>query len=163
MPKSWQAGDCFGDEARNELRQVVDRLVSLMTVPLVQGTLRYAYKVGASSEDDRTAKNAVEGATYAAAVLPLVASCDASAAATIGDEMKSANFNAGKYPDFKEVKVAFEATYECLGIRCEQVHPELIRSSRAEAGHRPQPAPQPCIRHCITPVERAPLTGCDRR
>ena len=34
------AGSCSG------VRPVVDQIVSLMTVPLVQGTLRYAYKVG---------------------------------------------------------------------------------------------------------------------
>ena len=29
----------------SEVRPVVDQIVSIMTVPLVQGTLRYAYKV----------------------------------------------------------------------------------------------------------------------
>ena len=34
-----QQGEC------SKVRPVVERIVSLMTVPLVQGTLRYAYRV----------------------------------------------------------------------------------------------------------------------
>merc|ERR1719491_1892197 len=66
-----------------EVRQVV----SLMTVPLVQGTLRYAYKVGMVPAD-WSAKNAAEGSTFAAAVLPLVHACDAASATVVSDNMK---------------------------------------------------------------------------
>ena len=60
---------------------MTDQIVSLMTVPLVQGSLRYAYKMG-EVVAERTAKNAAEGSTFSAAVLPLVAACDAAAAET---------------------------------------------------------------------------------
>merc|ERR1719424_266782 len=49
-----------------KVRPVVEQIVSLMTVPLVQGTLRYAYKVGHVA-NDQSAKNAAEGSTFAAA------------------------------------------------------------------------------------------------
>eukprot|EP00964_Phaeocystis_antarctica_P079180 scaffold49314_cov107-Phaeocystis_antarctica.AAC.1 len=70
-----------------------------MTVPLVQGTLRYAWKVGKTGGvdnklTDQSSKNAAEGSTFAAAVLPLVHACDAAAAKTVADHMK---FGAAVY------------------------------------------------------------------
>ena len=41
------------------VRPVVEKIVSLMTVPLVQGTLRYAYKIG-EVPSDRSQKNAAK-------------------------------------------------------------------------------------------------------
>ena len=103
-----------------DMRPIIKEIVSLMTVPLVQGSLRYAYKVGEVSTE-RSQKNAAEGATFSAAVLPLVHACDADAAQTISDNLKFGSFDAGVYPDFTAVKLAFESTYECLGITCAQV------------------------------------------
>ena len=40
-----QGRDLLHEGKCSEVRAVVDQIVSLMTVPLVQGTLRYAYKV----------------------------------------------------------------------------------------------------------------------
>merc|ERR1711988_1795394 len=71
------------------VRPIVDQIVSKMTIPLVQGTLRYAYKVGTGS--DTTPKAKAEGAVFAASVLPLVHYCDSlsgeSTATTIYDNM----------------------------------------------------------------------------
>ena len=98
-----------------------------MTVPLVQGSLRYAYKVGESISGeakvgtDRSQKNAAEGAVFTAAVLPLVHECNVAAAKTISDEMKFGLYDQGEYPDFAAVKAAFESTYDCLGITCADV------------------------------------------
>ena len=39
-----QGRDLLHEGKCSEVRAVVDQIVSLMTVPLVQGTLRYAYK-----------------------------------------------------------------------------------------------------------------------
>ena len=66
-----QNGEC------SLVRPIVERITDLMTVPLVQGTLRYAWKVGQiggvdNKASDQTAKNAAEGSIFAAAVLPLV-------------------------------------------------------------------------------------------
>ena len=49
------------------------RISQLMAVPLIQGTLRYAYVQ--DKQSDRREKEEAEGATFAAAVLPLVNSC----------------------------------------------------------------------------------------
>merc|ERR1711871_790296 len=102
------------------VRPVVDQIVSLMTVPLVQGSLRYAYKIG-EVPADRSQKNAAEGAVFTAAVLPLVHHCNPTAAATISANQKFGLYDAGTYPNFTSVKAAFEETYACLGITCDQV------------------------------------------
>ena len=103
-----------------KVRPVVDQIVSVMTVPLVQGSLRYAYKVGMVSSD-RTQKNAAEGAVFTAAVLPLVHYCNPASAATISSSMSFGLYDLGTYPNFASVKLAFEESYACLGITCDQV------------------------------------------
>ena len=120
--RDWlQQGRC------SSVRPVVDAVASLMTVPLVQGSLRYAYKVGMVPKD-RTSKNAAEGATFAAAVLPLVSHCNTASAAVVGDSLNfgAATFNdthhlSGTLPNFTAVKAAFEDVYACLGITCDMV------------------------------------------
>ena len=112
--RDWlQQGRC------SSVRPLVDQIVSLMTVPLVQGALRYAYKNSKAGTDMASPKNAAEGATFSAAVLPLVHHCNT-------DNLKFGLFpdgvNAtGSYSDFAAVKAAFEDVYACLGITCAQV------------------------------------------
>merc|ERR1719331_1420926 len=94
------------------VRPVVNKIVSLMTVPLVQGTLRYAYKIG-EVPAERDQKNAAEGATFAAAVLPMVAYCNPASAKIVTDNVKFGLYDAGTYPDYTAVRDALEATYPC--------------------------------------------------
>merc|ERR1711865_102367 len=110
-------------------RPVVEQIVSLMTVPLVQGTLRYAYKVGHVA-NDQSAKNAAEGSTFAATVLPMVNYYHAASATIVANHMKfGLTFDAAgenptpiaSVPDFAKVKSALEDTYACLGITCDMV------------------------------------------
>merc|ERR1719272_2411369 len=116
-----QQGHC------TKVRPVVDQIVSIMTVPLVQGTLRYAYKVG-NVVADQTAKNAAEGSTFAAAVLPMVNYCNAASATIVANHMKfglvfgtDGKYVSGTVPDFAAVKSALEAVYQCFGITCAHV------------------------------------------
>jgi len=78
------------------------------------------YKIG-EVPSDRSQKNAAEGATFAAAVLPMVASCNAAAAATVTSNVKFGLFDAGTYPNYANVLEAMESTYTCLGITCAHV------------------------------------------
>merc|ERR1719460_260134 len=130
------------------VRPVVDQIISIMTVPLVQGTLRYAWKTGQiggvdNKLSDQSAKNSAEGSTFAAAVLPLVHACDAAAATTISDNMKfgavvydktTGNYVSGTKPNTAAVKAAFEKTYHCLGISCTHVGGLLDSNGVAYAG-----------------------------
>jgi hypothetical protein len=92
-----------------------ENIAKKMFVPLVQGTLRYAYI--RSTDGDADAKDEAEGATFAAAVLPVVANCSADDAATIYNNMKPGSGKA----DFASVKHAFESNYGCMGITCADV------------------------------------------
>merc|ERR1719506_284666 len=88
-----QGRDLLLEGKCSEVRPVVNQIVSIMTVPLVQGTLRYAWKTGQHKDStgalvdnkptDQSAKNSAEGSTFAAALLPLVHACDADAAKTV--------------------------------------------------------------------------------
>jgi len=97
-------GDC--DAATATKNTIAD----MMYVPLIQGTIRYAYfkSIGGSE------KAQAEGATFAAAVLARVHAADPSAAKIIADNMaiSSTTANVGK------VKAAFESVYSSMNINC---------------------------------------------
>merc|ERR1711871_1588248 len=117
-----------------DLRPITNRIVELMSIPLVQGSLRYAYKVGKLGEGD---KARAEGAAFSAAILGRVAKCDAAAAKVISDDMK---IDAAKAmgSGFVAVKKAFESTYKCMGMTCEDVGGLL------ETGTKYFPDADPC-------------------
>jgi hypothetical protein len=102
-------GDCSGARANKEA------IEQLMAVPLIQGTLRYAYITETEAFSE---KAEAEGATFAAAVLPLVHACNEEAAETIYNNMKVGQNGSA---NFAEVKQAFESTYDCLNVRCEDI------------------------------------------
>ena len=129
-------GTCEGEEAavnnrlftlftrmQNELQsgkceaaaKVVNDITNLMYVPMIQGAMRYGYKIGAQA--DVTTKSDAEGATFAAAVLPKVHKCSPSDAKTIYDNMKVGQNEV----DWPAVKSAFERNYQCMGITCADV------------------------------------------
>jgi hypothetical protein len=117
-------------------------MVSQMTVPLVQGMLKYAWKAdpangdscaGQAGNDAATvatndasantdcAKSWAEGWAFAAAVLPQVHKCDATAATTIRANLDVTS-TAGPMKDgVAAVKAAIEGVYDCLGITCTDV------------------------------------------
>jgi hypothetical protein len=133
------------------VRPVIKQIVSLMTVPLVQGALRYAYKNGAAA-NGASAKNAAEGATFAAAVLPLVHYCNTASSAVVDANLKFGLFPDGgivdptRYANFSAVKSAFEDVYACLGITCAQVGGLLD-------GAAPYPGAEACT------FQSAPIAG----
>ena len=93
-----------------------DRIVELMYVPMIQGALRYAYFQG--EQNDTSEKSEAEGATFAAAVLPIVHACSPVDADAIYDNMR---IGETAKADFSVVKAAFENNYDCMGITCEDV------------------------------------------
>lgn len=107
--RSLLAGDCAQVRLSKEL------IESRMYVPMIQGTLRYAHIQ--SNADTANPKAAAEGASFAAAVLPIVHSCNPRAAEAI---YENTNLQASK-TSFYHVKNAFEEVYNCMGITCEDV------------------------------------------
>ena len=98
------------------VRANVKRITELMTVPLIQGAIRYAYIM--DKENDTLEKSEAEGATFAAAVLPLLHACNSEDAGIVYNNMRVGN---GGSAGFKVVKSAFEKNYGCLGITCADV------------------------------------------
>ena len=125
-----------------QLGKLFDGIVSQLTVPLVQGMLKYAWKadpakgdscdgqagnnaatVAANDDGAGTdcAKSWAEGWAFAAAVLPQVHKCDATAATTIRANLDVTS-TAGPMKDgVAAVKAAIEGVYDCLGITCTDV------------------------------------------
>jgi hypothetical protein len=117
----------------SEVPGVMKDIVEWMTVPLVQGALRYAYKV---AELQGKSKEKAEGAAFSAAVLPLVDSCKPSAATLIAKNM-NIDSATPMTDGFAAVKDAFESTYSCLGITCAQVGGLLVTETTYYDGFGP--------------------------
>jgi len=103
-----EMGECAS--ARDTVKQVTTK----MYIPMIQGTLRYAYKV---DKLQGTEVENAEGATFAAAVLPKVHAISPSAASTIYDNMKVGATST----NFKAVKSAFESVYAGMGVSCADI------------------------------------------
>jgi len=89
---------------------VKNEIFQWMTIPLVQGTLRYGYESGVANGG---LKGRAEGTIFALAVLPQVHACSPAHAKTIYDNMVATMSNDGAI-DFNAVKAAFEACYSTM-------------------------------------------------
>jgi hypothetical protein len=113
------SGDCF------TVVEDFDGIVDQMTVPLIQGMLKYAFKADpANSQGSCTSgtcdKEWAEGWAFAAAVLPRLHYCSYEVADMVRgnlDVAKSAPMKDG----FAELKAKVESLYPCLGITCADV------------------------------------------
>lgn len=97
---------------------IKNEIVKLMTIPLIQGTIRYAYQAANKDDDDRDKEHA-EGWAFAAAVLPLVHNCDSGTA-----KMLVKNFAPNKKAmsdSPKNVVNKLSKVYKCLGFGCDDV------------------------------------------
>jgi hypothetical protein len=102
------SGNCVG------AKSLVPEIAAKMAVPLIQGTMRYAYKVEFQAGAE---KEKAEGAVFAAAILPRLNACSESAAQTVLDNMDQGSTSTS----FAAVRGAFESNYECLAISCDDV------------------------------------------
>ncbi|KAL7578357.1 hypothetical protein ACA910_012762 [Epithemia clementina (nom. ined.)] len=118
MAKFNELKSLFASRQCENTQAGIDEIIRLMMIPLIQGTLRYAYLT--SSDENPTEEMQAEGFVFALGILPQVHKCDAQAAATIYDNMA---FKEGKNTkaDFAQVKSAFESVYGCLKISCGEV------------------------------------------
>ena len=103
----------------SEARKKKEGIERLMTIPLIQGTLRNAYTL--YTNENAGEKVEAEGATYAAAILPIVANCGKEAANVIFRNMKTKIGTETETVDFPVIKKAFEKVYPCIGIRGSEV------------------------------------------
>jgi hypothetical protein len=92
------------------------QIVHLMTVPLIQGALRSAYRLQFTHKGDQEEQG--RAVAYMASILPDLYSCSHQDADTVYNEM---SISSGKIPDFSKVKQAFERNYQCMIVTCEDV------------------------------------------
>lgn len=107
------AGSCSDAEA------LIAPIVAQMAVPLIQGTLRYAYKadLNGGAEGD---KAIAEGWAFAMAALPLINSVDSTAADTVYNNMWIGLDEP--VPDgYDAVATAIQGVYSGLGVSCTDV------------------------------------------
>merc|ERR1712238_595114 len=111
-------------------------IVEIMSVPMVQGTLRYAWKLGVA-KGERVSKESAEGLTFTKGIMPLVAACDSKAAEIIrqNTEDSKRDHNSKSWTD---VKKALESTYACLGVTCEQVNGLVQGDAESGSDCRPR-------------------------
>jgi hypothetical protein len=102
-----------------------DLIVSQMTVPLVQGTLKYAFKSDKSNPTGSCAagcpKEWAEGWAFAAAILPQLNYCDQGVAAAVRENLDAYAAEPMSTMGFQSLKEMIERTYPCLGITCDEV------------------------------------------
>lgn len=113
------------DDARE---QYLDLIVAQMVVPLIQGAIKYAYlsdEQGGDATVGDDGKAFSEFKAFADAALPMIASCDADAAALIQRNAAipaTGPLHSSVVPDgHAAVADAFESVYVCLGISCADV------------------------------------------
>ena len=99
-----------------DVRRGKDHVSRKMNVPLIQATLRSAYKRDGMGEHVSEEERAI-GATFAASVLPMVARCSRDDAQIIFQNMEL----SAQRTSFAAVKSAFERQYGCLAITCDDV------------------------------------------
>ena len=97
---------------------IIKKVISLMIVPIIQGAQRYAWKVGSGSSN--TPKSRAEGWAFASSILPMIHACRPASATTI---VKNMDYNAE--PPMADgaaaVFEAFQKTFSCLGVTCEDI------------------------------------------
>merc|ERR1719364_425026 len=124
-----QQGKC------SEVAPIKKLIVELMSIPLVQGSLRYAYKV---AELQGGSKEFAEGAAFSAAILPRIHACDAAKAKIIADNMNMEIAEADRMKSgVAAVKEAFEACYTSMGITCGHVGGLILQDAEYYDGMAP--------------------------
>jgi hypothetical protein len=137
---SCKTGDCAGAVV------ALDKIKSIMKIPLVQGTLRYAWKMeqgtGGGASGDQ--KESGEGYAFMLTIAGAISKCNIQDATLIYTAMDahavSATGSLGGGYKFADVKKAFEDNYDCLGITCADVGGLLSTTSY----HRYEIGTEPC-------------------
>merc|ERR1719375_593924 len=122
------AGEC------HTVAEEFDAIVDQMTIPLIQGMLKYSYKSDpaagsdCASTGDSCDKALAEGWAFAAAVLPRLNYCDSSVAKLVKENLDvtaiagaTTQGNSQMTDGHAKLKTEVEKTYPCLGITCEEV------------------------------------------
>jgi len=122
------AANCAGAEP------VIDKIITKMTIPLIQGTIKYAWKADPANAGDCSAdagktaltasdncvKSWTEGWAFAAALLPQLDQCDPEVASVVRHNL-DAGATGPMQCGFATVKTAIESCYTKLGVTCADI------------------------------------------
>mmetsp|Transcript_6314 Transcript_6314/g.7260 ORF Transcript_6314/g.7260 Transcript_6314/m.7260 type:complete len:436 (+) Transcript_6314:593-1900(+) len=103
------------------LQKCIKEINNQILVTFIQGTLRYAHKLG--ERGSTLAKELGEGVTFAAAALPQLWAINTKAASEVKKMFKigaGSKASKGKL-NFKKVRMAFMCNYPEMGISCSEV------------------------------------------
>jgi len=113
MEKLNEGRDMLVNSQCDEVKEVRDRIIDAMSIPLIQGAMRYAYKIGKLNGGP---KEKAEGVAFLGAILPRINNCNPEDAKVL---MKRMWIDAEMGDNgFEVVKNAFEKNYDCLGVSC---------------------------------------------
>eukprot|EP00535_Pseudo-nitzschia_heimii_P001999 CAMPEP_0197179574 /NCGR_PEP_ID=MMETSP1423-20130617/4473_1 /TAXON_ID=476441 /ORGANISM="Pseudo-nitzschia heimii, Strain UNC1101" /LENGTH=624 /DNA_ID=CAMNT_0042629497 /DNA_START=259 /DNA_END=2133 /DNA_ORIENTATION=- len=116
------------------VREKAQRLVELLLVPLIQGTLRNAYAL--DNQDNSNGWVQGQTAAYAAAIAPHLHSCSAGDAFVVIDDLAAGNATGAS---FEVIKDSLERSYGCLRVTCEDI--DGLRAVNSDAY---EPGAEPC-------------------
>jgi len=102
----------------DKIHPIKNRIIELMSIPLIQGTLRYAYKI---ARGDGTPKEKAEGVAFLGAIIPQLHSCSHSDAGLVMQHMWIDGDIDYSADGFKTVKEAFQRNYACMGVSCADI------------------------------------------
>ena len=105
-------------EMNTQLRTIKENLVRSMTVPLLQGALRYAYIQANDPNRAGLEKIEAEKVVFTGSILPMVYECSPDDALIIYENTLGSNRDS---PDYLALKGAYERNYGCLGVTCDDV------------------------------------------
>jgi hypothetical protein len=104
-----------------EARGRLDAIAQQMAVPLIQGTLRYAYRLNASLSGANQKKEWAEAWAFARGILPQVHACSPAVAALVRGNLDLAATSPMALKSFAQMKQALESVYGCMGLTCADV------------------------------------------
>jgi len=109
------------NDVETEFKLIVDQ----MSVPLMQGMIKYAFKSDAANDlgscKEGCPKEWAEGWAFAAAILPRINYCDQDVAAMIVENLDVANASPMSTKGYAAFKTEVEKTYSCLGLTCADI------------------------------------------
>jgi hypothetical protein len=115
--QQFQSGRYNLEVGNCKLAEIIKRrIVQFMTVPLIQGTLRSAYRLQ-TTQYRYSQEEKGRAAAFVASILPDVYACSHMDASILYENMKLSS----TMPNFADVKKALERNYECMRITCEEV------------------------------------------
>jgi hypothetical protein len=98
---------------------IVAEINAQLTVILIQGTLRYAYRLG--EKGSKFDKEVAEGAAFAFGAIPQVDACYKASSKILSEELAIGGKPTAGTVNFDKILSAFECSYDCLGISFDDV------------------------------------------